>query len=90
MSQDNEIKSIDVNGQNLSIIGTDGTQYSSYLGSSVTIYQVTGLNLDPPVMVTFQSPGTNWGSIVIDILGIVAIAALIYFMFINHVVQTTK
>jgi cell division protease FtsH len=83
MSQDNEIKSIDVNGQNLSIVGTDGTQYSSYLGSSVTIYQVTGLNLDPPVMVTFQSPGTNWGSIVIDILGIAAIAALIYFMFIQ-------
>ena len=83
MSQDNEIKSINVSGQNLSIVGTNGTQYLSYLSSSVTIYQVTGLNLNPPVAVTFQTPGTDWGSIVIDILGIVAIAALVYFMFIQ-------
>ena len=42
MSQANQIKSINVQGQNLSIVGTDGKQYTSYLGSGVNVYQVTG------------------------------------------------
>jgi uncharacterized membrane protein YhaH (DUF805 family) len=53
MSQDNEIKSINVQNQTLSIVGTDGTRYLSYLGTGVSIYQVTGLNINPPVQVTF-------------------------------------
>jgi cell division septal protein FtsQ len=53
MSQDNKIKSINVHNQTLSIVGTDGTRYLSYLGTGVSIYQVTGLNLNPPVQVTF-------------------------------------
>ena len=67
MSQANEIKSINVQGQNLSIIGTDGNQYSSLLGSTVSIYQVTGLNLNPPVVVTFVAPSIDWLSIILDI-----------------------
>jgi hypothetical protein len=65
MSQAGEIKSINVQGQNLSIVGTDGTQYTSYLGSGVNVYQVTGLNLNPPVTVTFQASGIDWLSIIL-------------------------
>jgi len=46
-SEAGQIKSINVQGQNLSIVGTDGAEYSTYLGTGVSIYQVTGLNLDP-------------------------------------------
>ena len=78
MSQANEIKSINVQGQNLSIIGTDGTQYASLLGSTVNIYQVTGLNLNPPVQVTFVAPSIDWLSIIIEYgIGLIFIVLII-------------
>jgi cell division protease FtsH len=83
MSQADQIKSINVQGQNISVIGTNGTQYTSYLGTSVSIYQVTGLNLNAQVAVTFQPPTTDWGGIIIDIVLIAIFGALIYFMFLR-------
>ena len=41
MSQANQIKSLNVQGQNISIVGTDGTKYTSFLPDNVNIYQVT-------------------------------------------------
>ena len=77
MSQADEIKSITVQGQNLSIVGTNGQQYSSYLGTGVSIYQVSGLNLDPNyVKVTFQAPGIDWLSLILT-WGFLAIAVVL-------------
>ena len=77
MSQADEIKSITVQGQNLSIVGTNGQQYSSYLGTGVSIYQVPGLNLDPQyVNVTFQAPGIDWLSLILT-WGFLAIAVVL-------------
>jgi len=65
MSEANQIKSINVQGQNLTIIGTDGVTYTSYLDSSANIYDVKNLNLNPPVVLTFQAPGIDWVSIIV-------------------------
>jgi hypothetical protein len=81
MSQDNEIKSMNMQGQNISIVGTDGTQYSSYLGIGVSIYQVTGLNLTPPVIVIFQAPSTDWLSIILTYGFLILIGVFIFIMF---------
>jgi len=81
MSQAGEIKSINVQGQNLSIVGTDGTPYTSYLGPGVSIYQVTGLNLNPPVTVTFQASGTDWLSIILTYGFLILIGVFIFIMF---------
>ena len=81
MSQADQIKSINVQGQNLSIVGTDGKQYTSYLGSGVNVYQVTGLNLNPPVTVTFQASGTDWLSIILTYGSLIFIGVFIFIMF---------
>jgi len=81
MSQADEIKSINVQGQNLNIVGIDGTKYTSYLGSGVNIYQVTGLNLNPPVAVTFQASGTDWLSIILTYGFFILIGVFIFIMF---------
>jgi cell division protease FtsH len=77
-----QIKSINVQGQNLSIIGTDGAQYSAYLGTGVSIYQVSGLTIDPKlVAVTFQAPGIDWWGIIFEYGLIIAFIAVIFVMF---------
>ena len=87
MSQANEIKSINVQGQNLSIIGTDGTPVlRAYLGSTVSIYQVTGLNLNPPVVVTFQAPGIDWLSIILTY----GIGLIFIILIISDVLPSTR
>jgi cell division protease FtsH len=81
-SEAGQIKSINVQGQNLSIVGTDGAEYSTYLGTGVSIYQVTGLNLDPKlVAVTFQAPGIDWWGIIFEYGLIIAFIAVIFVMF---------
>ena len=81
MSQADQIKSINVQGQNLNIVGTDGTQYTSYLGSGVSIYQVTGLNLNPPVTVTFQASGIDWLSVILT-YGFINSHRRVYFHYV--------
>ena len=81
MSQADQIKSINVQAQNLNIVGTDGTQYTSYMGTGVSIYQVTGLNLNPPVQVTFQPAGIDWWGIVLTYGFLILIGVFIFIMF---------
>jgi ATP-dependent Zn protease len=81
MSEADEINSINVQGQNLNIVGTDGTQYTSYLGSNVSIYQVTGLNLNAPVTVNFQASGIDWLSIILTYGFLILIGVFIFIMF---------
>ena len=77
-----QIKSINVQGQNVSIVGTDGTQYSAYLGTGVSIYQVAGLTIDPKlVAVTFQAPGIDWLSILLSWGLIIILGVFILIMF---------
>ena len=81
MSQADQIKSINVQGQNLNIVGTDGTQYTSYLSSGVNVYQVTGLNLNPPVVVTFQASSIDWLSVILTYGSLIFIGVFIFIMF---------
>ena len=45
MSQANQIKSLVVQGQNISVVGTDDTKYTSFLPDNVNNYDVKDLNL---------------------------------------------
>jgi cell division protease FtsH len=82
MSQANEIKSIDVQNQTLNIVGTDGTLYTSTIGTNINLYQVAGLNLDPNVVkVTFLTPGIDWLSILLSWGLIIILGVFILIMF---------
>ena len=81
MSQADQIKSITVQGQNLTIVGTDGAQYKSYLDSSVSIYDITGLNLNPPVELTFQAPGIDWLSLIFTYGIVIVFIGFLLFIF---------
>ena len=81
MSQANQIKSLNVQGQNISIVGTDGTKYTSFLPDNVNIYQVTGLNLAPPIVVTFQAAGIDWLSIILTYGSLILLGVFIFIMF---------
>jgi cell division protease FtsH len=77
----NQIKSINVQGQNISITGTDGKQYTSYLDSSVSIYDVKNLNLDAPVKVNFIAPGIDWVSLIITWGLVIVLGVFVFIMF---------
>jgi cell division protease FtsH len=77
----NQIKSINVQGQNISITAIDGKQYTSYLDSSVNVYNVKGLNLDPPVKVTFQPASIDWLSIIFTYGALILLVVFIFIMF---------
>jgi cell division protease FtsH len=80
MSQANQIKSLNVQGQNISIIGTDGTKYTSFLPDNVNIYQVTGLDLTG-VDVKFQAVGIDWVSLIVTWGLLIVVVVFIFIMF---------
>ena len=80
MSQANQIKSLNVQGQNISIVGTDGTKYTSFLPDNVNIYQVTGLNLTG-VDVKFQAVGIDWLSLIMTYGLLIVVGVFIFIMF---------
>ena len=80
MSQANQIKSLNVQGQNISIVGTDGTKYTSFLPDNVNIYQVTGLNLTG-VDVKFQAVGIDWVSLIVTWGLLIVVVVFIFIMF---------
>jgi cell division protease FtsH len=83
MSQADEIKSINVQGQNISITGIDGKLYKSFLPDNVNIYQVTDLKLSPSVEVKFQPNGVDWLSIFLTYGVLIIFGGLILFFFLR-------
>ena len=81
MSQADQIKSLNVQGQIINIVGTDGTKYTSFLPDNVNVYQVTGLNLTPPVIVTFQAVGIDWLSLIMTYGLLIIVGVFIFIMF---------
>jgi cell division protease FtsH len=80
MSQANQIKSLNVQGQNISVVGTDGTKYTSFLPDNVNIYQVTGLDLTG-VDVKFQAVGIDWVSLIVTWGLLIVVVVFIFIMF---------
>jgi cell division protease FtsH len=81
MSQADQIKEIDVNGQWLDITGQDGSALKSYIGN-IGLYDIKDLNLTG-VTVVIQPAGIDWGSIIIDLLFIGLALAFVYFLLIQ-------
>ena len=80
MSQANQIKSLSVQGQNVSIVGTDGTKYTSFLPDNVNIYDVKDLNLTG-IEVKFQAASIDWLSIIFTYGALILLAVFIFIMF---------
>ena len=80
MSQANQIKSLNIQGQNISIVGTDNTKYTSFLPDNVNVYDVKDLNLTG-VVVTFQAAGIDWLSIILTYGSLLLLGVFIFIMF---------
>ena len=80
MSQANQIKTINVQGQDIIITGTDGKLYKSYLGANVNIYDVPDLKLTG-VEVKFQAAGVDWLSILLTYGSLLLLGVFIFIMF---------
>ena len=79
MSQTNEVKSLNVQGQWINFTGTDGKDYKSYIGT-IGLYDIKDLNLTN-VTVLIQPAGVDWLSIILTYGSIIIFGGLIFFMF---------
>jgi cell division protease FtsH len=80
MSQNNEIKSIEVDGEELLITATDETKLESVKETGTSIYEITGfvpgeidIEVNPP-------SGFGW-SVLINFLPLLLFGALLFFLF---------
>jgi len=83
MSKAGEIKKIEIDGDTLNITKADGTEIKSIKESNANIYEIEGLNLDNPrvEVVVKDNSGIDWGTIAINFLPLILIAALLFFLF---------
>ena len=81
MSQNGEIRKIEVDGDNLTVTRTDGTTVVSVKESNISIYEIQELNLKGVQVDVKDNSGINWGSVLIQFLPLVLIAGLLYFLF---------
>lgn len=81
MSQNNRIKEIVVNGDELLITATDGTELKTFKESNATIYDIEGLNLEGVVVKVEGASGINWGSLLINFLPLILLGGLLFFLF---------
>jgi len=90
LSQQGQIKQIEINGNTLTITRTDNTQVTAIKESNATLDDLVnlGLNLKTgnagnPVIVSVKEPsGINWGSLLINlILPVLFFGGLLFFLF---------
>jgi cell division protease FtsH len=81
MSQNNEIKTIAIDGDTLNVTTVDGKEIRAFKESNTSIYDVKGLNLDGIVVNVKGSSGINWGGLIINILPILVFGFLLFFLF---------
>ena len=83
MSQQHQIKDIEVDGDKLTITKTDGSQVIAYKEDNANLsdYQNVGLNLTGVNVDVKDSSGINWGTILINFLPLVLIGGLLFFLF---------
>jgi len=81
MSQNKEIKAIEVDGESLLITAVDDIEYQAYKESNASIYDIEGLNLEGVDYDIKGSSGINWGSLLINFLPLIIFGALLFFLF---------
>jgi len=81
MSQNNGIKKLVVDGDELLITATDGTELKTFKESNASIYEIEGLNLVGVVVEVKGSSGINWGGILLNFLPLIILGGLLFFLF---------
>ncbi|MBI4187202.1 MAG: ATP-dependent zinc metalloprotease FtsH [Chloroflexi bacterium] len=81
MSQDKEVKAIEVKGDTLTITRIDGTKLKTFKESSATIYDIRGLDLEGVVIDITDSSGFNWGGLLLNFLPLLLFGGLLFFLF---------
>jgi len=81
MSQNGEIEEIFVNGDELLITATDGTELRTFKESNASIYEIEGLSLDRVVVEVKGSSGINWGGLLLNFLPLIIFGGLLFFLF---------
>jgi cell division protease FtsH len=81
LSQENQIRSITIEGDVLNVITIDGSEYITYKEPYTTIYDIEGLNLEGIALDVLPASGWDWGAVFINFLPIILIGALLFFFF---------
>jgi cell division protease FtsH len=81
MSQQNLIRSIEIDGDTLSITETNGSVVKAIKEPNANIYEITGLKLDNVAVSVKNNTGLDWGTILINFLPLVLIGGLLFFLF---------
>ncbi len=81
MSQNKEIKAIEVDGESMLITAVDDKEYQAYKESNASIYDIEGLNLEGVDYDIKGSSGINWGGLLINFLPLLIFGALLFFLF---------
>lgn len=81
MTQKHEIAKIEVEGDQLLLTTTDGTELRTFKESNASIYDIKGLDLEGVVIDVKSSTGIDWGSLLINFLPILIIGAFLFFLF---------
>jgi cell division protease FtsH len=83
MSEQHQIKSIEVEGDKLSVTKTDSTEVIAFKETNavLTDYKEAGLDLTGVDVSVRDSAGINWGTILINFLPLVFIGGLLFFLF---------
>ena len=80
-SQNNEIASIIVSGDTLKITGTDEVEYVAHKETNISIYEIEGLVLEGVEVDVEGGGGIDWGAVFINILPLIFIGGLLFFLF---------
>jgi len=80
MSQNGEIGKIVVDGDELFITTTEGTELKAFKESNASIYDIQGLNLEG-VVIDVKSPGFEWSGLLISFLPLLLLGGLLFFLF---------
>ncbi len=81
LSQSGGIEKIVVEGDQLTITTTEGTELKTFKEANASIYEIAGLNLEGVVVDIKGSSGVNWGSLFLNFLPLIIFGALLFFLF---------
>jgi cell division protease FtsH len=83
MSQQGQIKNIEIDGNKWTITETNGTQVIAYQEANAVVdnYKNMGLNLTNVNVDVKTNSGIPWGTVLVNVLPLILIAGLLYFLF---------
>ena len=81
LSQNNEISTIEVDGDQILIATIDGTELTTFKESNTSLFEIEGLNLTGVEVNVKGSTGVDWGALFINFLPLIIFGGLLFFLF---------